>query len=143
MAYTKKTWKARVSEYPNRRTLVDTTSGTSQTVTVSRNEGTVSEEGDAFSKANMDDLEDRINTAFNQEHRFLSQTLAAGATTVQFTDNDIDSNCIPHILVPIEKNKLVPNTIVFTSPHTLTVTFPAQNSSTVIKLRIEHPLLTT
>ena len=57
-----KTWVDRVSEYPARRTLTDE-SGTATVYTVTRNEGTVSEEGDAFSAENMNDLESRIATA--------------------------------------------------------------------------------
>ena len=57
-----KTWVDRVSEYPARRTLTDE-DGNAAVYTVTRNEGTVSEEGDAFSAENMNDLESRIATA--------------------------------------------------------------------------------
>lgn len=57
--FTPKTWVDRVSEYPTRRTLTKEDNST-EIVTVTRNEGTVSEEGDAFSAATMNDLEDRI-----------------------------------------------------------------------------------
>lgn len=59
MGFTKKTWKDRVSEYPNRRRLVKT-DGTTEIVTVEREEGSVSVEGDAFDAETMNDLEDRI-----------------------------------------------------------------------------------
>ena len=62
MAYNKKTWKDRVSEHPARRILTDL-QGNSEVYSVARNEGSVSQEGDAFSAANMNDLETRINTA--------------------------------------------------------------------------------
>lgn len=71
MAYDKKTWKNRVSDYPNRRMLTDTNNN--QTVyTVARYEGNVSQEGDAFTAENMNDLENRIdevlgNAAFSVE----------------------------------------------------------------------------
>ena len=63
MAFSKKTWKDRISQYGNRRILTDVQSGTEQTVTVERSEGTISEEGDAFNAANMNGLENRINSA--------------------------------------------------------------------------------
>ena len=59
MAFVKKTWKNRQSEFPNRRTLTDA-SGSSQQYTVARDEGAITEEGDAFSAENMNDLEERI-----------------------------------------------------------------------------------
>lgn len=57
-------WRDRNSDYPNRRTLTDTTSGNTQTVTVTREEGTVHSPGDAFNANNMNDLEVRIDNAF-------------------------------------------------------------------------------
>lgn len=62
MAYNKKTWKDRVVQYPNRRTIND--GFTTKTVTVGRSEGIVSEEGDGFTADNMNDLENRILAAF-------------------------------------------------------------------------------
>lgn len=65
MSYTKKTWADRISEYPTRRTLTDTSDSSAKTVTVAREEGTISQEGDAFSAANMNDLESRIGDGIN------------------------------------------------------------------------------
>lgn len=59
MAFAKKTWKDRISEYPTRR-ILEKEDGTSETVDVARSEGEVSQEGDAFSAENMNDLEERI-----------------------------------------------------------------------------------
>lgn len=64
MAFTKKEWKDRVSAYPTRRKLLDA-SNNETIVTVSRYEGEVTEDGDAFSAENMNDLEDRIEDGFN------------------------------------------------------------------------------
>ena len=64
MAYNQKTWQDRISEYPTRRLLTDVSDSTSQTVTVSRAEGTISQEGDAFNATTMNDLEQRIADAF-------------------------------------------------------------------------------
>lgn len=60
--FTKKTWKDRMSEYPTRRKLTRE-NGTTELVTVARSEGTISQEGDAFSAANMNNLESRISKA--------------------------------------------------------------------------------
>ena len=61
MSFVKRTWKDRVSEYPNRRTIND--GYTTKQVTVGRDEGSVTEEGTQFNAANMNDLEDRIYAA--------------------------------------------------------------------------------
>ena len=63
MAFVKKTWQGRISEYPNRRTITDE-NGVAKLVTVGRSEGAVSQEGDAFTAANMNDLEQRIYNGF-------------------------------------------------------------------------------
>jgi hypothetical protein len=48
MAFVKKEWKDRVSEYPTRRLLTDVNTGTETYVSVVRSEGTIRETGDAF-----------------------------------------------------------------------------------------------
>lgn len=57
--FEKKTWTDRVTEYPTRRSLTKE-DGSTELVTVTRDEGSVSTEGDAFSAENMNDLEARI-----------------------------------------------------------------------------------
>ena len=64
MAFSKKTWLDRIAEYPTRRRLKKS-DGTDEIVSVSREEGAISQEGDAFSAANMNDLEDRVASEFN------------------------------------------------------------------------------
>lgn len=64
-AWAKKVWKDRKTEYPTRRTLTKT-DGSQEIVTVARNEGSVSQEGDAFSAENMNDLEERIDAGFTE-----------------------------------------------------------------------------
>lgn len=65
MAFKKKEWKDRLAEFAGRRRLVDVDTGEEQVVDVSRDEGLVSQEGDAFSATNMNDLESRIESAVN------------------------------------------------------------------------------
>ena len=64
--FTKKEWKNRLAEFAGRRTLTDVATGASQVVDVARNEGTISQEGDAFSAANMNEFEQRILEGFTQ-----------------------------------------------------------------------------
>jgi hypothetical protein len=61
MAFVKRTWKDRISEYPNRRTIND--GYVTKRVTVGRDEGNITEAGDSFNASNMNDLEDRIEKA--------------------------------------------------------------------------------
>lgn len=63
MAWNKKTWQDRVSEYPNRRRLDDT--GVPNTYDIARDEGNVMVEGDAFNAETMNDFETRIDDGFN------------------------------------------------------------------------------
>ena len=52
MGFTKKTWKNRIAEYINRR-LITMEDGSTSLVTVARDEGTISQEGDAFDEVNQ------------------------------------------------------------------------------------------
>ncbi len=61
MAFVQKNWVDRISEYPNRRTIND--GNVTKQVTVGRDEGTITEAGDAFNASNMNDLEQRIADA--------------------------------------------------------------------------------
>lgn len=65
--FSRKTWTDRVSEYPTRRILTDTTSQATQQVTVSRDEGTVTSQGDTFDAETMNNLEARIASSFTED----------------------------------------------------------------------------
>lgn len=71
MAFNKKTWKDRVAEFINRR-LLTKEDGSTELVTVARSEGIISVEGDAFNAETMNDLEDRVEAAFNELNTNLS-----------------------------------------------------------------------
>lgn len=73
MAFNKKTWKDRVAEFINRR-LLTKEDGSTDLVTVARSEGTISVEGDAFNAETMNDLEDRVEAAFNELNTNLTKT---------------------------------------------------------------------
>lgn len=59
--FAKKNWKNRLVEYPGRRKLTDILTGKETVVDVARHEGEISNEGDPFSAANMNDLENRLS----------------------------------------------------------------------------------
>lgn len=61
MFFNVKKWTDRFSEYPNRRKITKT-DGTTERVTVTRDEGTVSREGDKFNASTMNELESRISS---------------------------------------------------------------------------------
>ncbi len=85
MAFVKKTWTDRVTEFPTRRTLTKT-DGTSELVTVSRAEGNVSQEGDAFSADNMNGLETRIADEFAQVLYIVSFDAETGTLVTKSAD---------------------------------------------------------
>lgn len=62
--FTPKEWKARLVEFAGRRLLRNVANGQSATYDVSRSEGQISQEGDAFNTKNMNDLEQRISNGF-------------------------------------------------------------------------------
>lgn len=80
MGFKKKTWKDRIADHINRRTLIKESG--SEVVTVERNEGTVSQEGDAFNATNMNDLEERVSDAFWELENDLKKSVSDGKTLV-------------------------------------------------------------
>lgn len=64
MAFLKKIWTDRVSEHPSRRILTNIENNQVMTVDVTRAEGNVTTQGESFSSDTMNDLENRIATAF-------------------------------------------------------------------------------
>ena len=63
--FTQETWSDGKSKYPGRR-RIDYSDSTYKSVNIERDEGTIYEEGDKFDAANMNDLERRINLAFEE-----------------------------------------------------------------------------
>lgn len=116
MAFKKKTWSKRLVEYPNRRKLIKT-DGSTETVTVERLEGTVSQEGDAFSEENMNDLEQRIEDEFTELNSNMEwKKLDGGNLYVMYND----------IAVLVRANKTgitlasqTKDTTIFTMPSTI------------------------
>ena len=77
MAFVKKTWKDRIVQYANRR-LLTKSGGEVEQVTVTRDEGTISEAGDQFNASNMNNLEQRIYDAF--QFNFKSKVVWSGSS---------------------------------------------------------------
>lgn len=75
MAFIKKIWKDRISQFPNRRTIND--GYVTKQVTVGRDEGTITEQGDAFDASNMNDLEQRIEDAYGDVQALVGAEVAA------------------------------------------------------------------
>lgn len=90
MAFVKKTWKDRIAEFPTRRRLTKE-DNTSELVTVAREEGTLSQEGDAFSAENMNDLESRIDAEFTEVNGKLNAFLS---------NSNFDINWLPNAFAP-------------------------------------------
>lgn len=87
MGFVKKTWKNRKTEYPNRR-LLTKENGDTELVTVSREEGLISEEGDTFSEETMNDFEERVNDAVEEIYSALPFKIVIddAAKTINFID---------------------------------------------------------
>lgn len=72
MAFVTKTWKDRMVEFAGRRKLKNVSTNEAVLYDVSRSEGTVIQAGDSFSATNMNDLEQRIKTEFDNVNSSLN-----------------------------------------------------------------------
>ena len=133
MSFVKKTWKARLSEYPNRRILTDTTTNEQTRVTVARDEGTVSQQGDAFSAANMNDLEQRIYDAV-EAGTYVEAVLQANTSTVTFTASWIVDGACYDVAMPIQYSKVIYTNIEYLGNNQLRLTFPQQAQAITVRL---------
>ena len=89
MAFKKKTWKDRMVEYAGRRKLTNISTNQSIICDVARSEGTVSQEGDALSSQNLNDLEQRIEDGFT-EVKQTTDTLNQNLSQIQIYVGDDD-----------------------------------------------------
>lgn len=88
MAYQKKQWKNRISTNPLRRLLTPTDGSSAYTVDVSRAEGTVTEEGDAFNADTMNDLEDRIEAGIGAGSNIVAAPEATSVASRAYSVNE-------------------------------------------------------
>lgn len=135
--YVSRTWKDRISEYPTRRILTDTTTLETQQVTVTRDEGTVTEAGDNWDASNLNGMESRINSAFNTLAACgfveVTGTLLAGATTLVLSDASITSTSTLDVFT--DAYGVSPTNMVATTG-SVTLTFEAQESDLGVKVRV-------
>lgn len=136
--YVGKTWVDRVSEYPTRRLLTDTTDPTdTKEVYVTRQEGTVTEAGDVFDASTMNGLESRINTAFSALSPAgfveVTGTLTTGSTSLTLSDASISSSSTLDFFTDVYG---VSPTAVSVSTGSVTLTFEAQESDLFVKVRV-------
>ena len=135
--YVSRTWKDRISEYPTRRILTDTTTLETQQVTVTRDEGTVSEAGDNWDASNLNGMESRINTAFSALSACgfveVSGTLSIGSTSITLSDASITTSSTIDVFVDTFG---VNPTAMSVSTGSVTLTFEAQESALGVKVRV-------
>lgn len=135
--YVSRTWKDRISEYPTRRILTDTTTLETQQVTVTRDEGTVTEAGDNWDASNLNGMESRINSAFNTLAACgfveVTGTLLAGVTTLVLSDASITSTSTLDVFTDVYG--VSPTDMVATTG-SVTLTFEAQASDLGVKVRV-------
>ena len=72
--FERKVWTDRAAANLGRRRLTNADTGEQMLVDVTREEGEVTAEGDAFSAANMNDLEERIEEALTSGYVFYINT---------------------------------------------------------------------
>lgn len=92
--FEKKTWTDRITEYPKRRRLNEV-EGQPNIFDVDREEGIITSEGDAFNSINMNSLEDRIESSFDNTETKINTAIAgvelyssAGTSgTITLSDN--------------------------------------------------------
>lgn len=133
MAFNKRVWKDRISEYPNRRTIND--GNVTKQVTVGRDEGSVTEAGDAFNASNMNDLEDRIEAAFISGDLWndFTGTLTAGQTSITFSDASIrETSTIDYYTDYFSINPVG----VVATDGSVTLTFEPQEVDLGVKVRV-------
>ena len=135
--YVSRTWKDRISEYPTRRILTDTTTLETQQVTVTRDEGTVTEAGDNWDASNLNGMESRINSAFNALSACgfveVTGTLLTGSTTLVLSDASITSTSTLDVFTDVYG--VSPTDMVATTG-SVTLTFEAQESDLGVKVRV-------
>lgn len=133
MAFVKRVWKDRISEYPNRRTIND--GNVTKQVTVGRDEGSITEAGTAFNASNMNDLEDRIEAAFISGDLWndFTGTLTAGQTSITFSDASIrETSTIDYYTDYFSINPVG----VVATDGSVTLTFEPQDIDLGVKVRV-------
>ena len=110
-----KEWKNRLVEFAGRRSLKNVTTNETTVYDVTRSEGHVSQEGDAFSAATMNDLEQRISEGFsaaeeannqlNSEISSMKQSFQDGVNTIY--NKIVSCGVTPYNKTPTECAKAI------------------------------------
>ena len=120
MAFVTKTWKDRLVEYAGRRKLKNVATGEEVLMDVSRSEGTVSQAGDAFSAANMNNLEQRIKNEFDTVNSSL--TANGSQLCMDYHDGKYGVNTDPQrgadTFIPFHSDRDMKAIVTFTSNST-------------------------
>lgn len=104
ISFNKRTWVDRDVENPAGRTITNDTTGVSENVTVAFNEGEVYVEGDEINASNINDLEDRIESAFEESTEVsVTQTVESGMEIASITVDDTEKK----IYIPIDDSGAV------------------------------------
>jgi hypothetical protein len=135
--YVSRTWKDHISEYPTRRILTDTSTLETTQVTVTRDEGTVTEAGDNWDASNLNGMESRINLAFSALSACgfveVTGTLLTGATSITLSDASITTSSTIDLFTDTYG---VNPTAMSVSTGSVTLTFDAQESDLGVKVRV-------
>ena len=135
--YVSRTWKDRISEYPTRRILTDTTTLETKQVTVTRDEGTISEAGDNWDANNINGMEARINLAFGALAACgfveVVGTLTAGSTTLTLSNASITLSSTLDFFT--DAYGVSPSNVAV-STGSVALTFEAQASDVSVKVRV-------
>jgi len=92
MSFVTRNWQDRVSQYPNRRVITNVEdSSDSKVVTVTRDEGTITQQGDPLNAAALNNLESRISQ-MNTSLVGVAQTVTLLAS--EWVDNTITVNLL-------------------------------------------------
>ena len=105
MAFVTKTWKDRLVEYAGRRKLKNVATGEEVLMDVSRSEGTVSQAGDAFSAANMNNLEQRIKNEFDTVNSSLNILCSYSTEEINTGETWIDGKPIFRKVIAYDSTK--------------------------------------
>ena len=113
MAYNKKIWKNRVSDFPTRRIITPVGQGDAFTAEIERNEGTITEEGDPFNAATMNDLENRIEEGIGAGSAIIAGIEETSTASRAYSINQflVYNNKLYRVIAAISQGaSLVPNT---------------------------------
>ena len=105
--FTAKEWKNRLVEFAGRRSLKNVTTNETTVYDVTRSEGRVSQEGDAFSAATMNDLEQRISEGFSaaeEANNQLNSEIASVKQSFQDGCNTLVSKCTELGVTPVSNS---------------------------------------